>query len=57
VYLLVAVSEKFLIDDREERILYSRTSLPYLIKEHHIGRWQIPFNGTLIPVRSFQEGD
>jgi len=41
VNLRVAVAEQLLVDDRQQRVLYGRPGLPYLVEEHHVSRWQI----------------
>ena len=53
----VAITEKLLVDDRQQRILYGRPRLPYFIKEHYIGCRQITLRVTFIFVRVLQFAD
>ena len=47
VDLRVAIAEQFFVDDCQERVLYGRPGLPYLVEEHHVSRWQITLRVTL----------
>ena len=49
-----AVAEQFLIDDREQGVLYGRACLPYLVEEYDIGCRKITFHSTLIGVGGLQ---
>ena len=54
MHFAIAISEDFLINHREERVLDSRTRLPDFIQENHIGSRQIPLHRTLVSIRSLQ---
>ena len=57
VHLLCAIKIGLLVDDGQERVLYCRTCLPYLVEEDHVGTWQIAISGTLIAIGFFQARD
>ena len=57
VNLRVAIAEQFFVDDCQERVLYGRPGLSYLVEEHHVSRWQITLRVTLVFVRVLQFAD
>ena len=48
VNLRVAIAEQFFVDDCQERVLYGRPGLSYLVEEHHVSRnsWSWIFIGV-----------
>ena len=54
---LVSVAEYLLVDDRQQRVLYGRPGLPYLVQEHDVGRGQIPLHDAFVLVLLFQTAD
>ena len=54
---LVAVPEKFLVDDGQQSVLYGRACFPYFVQEHDIGCGQIAVDGTFILVGFFQSAN
>ena len=54
---LVAVAEKFLVDDGQQSVLYGRACFPYFVQKHDIGCGQIAVDGTFILVGFFQSAN
>ena len=54
---LVAIAEKFLVDDGQQSVLYGRACFPYFVQKHDIGCGQIAVDGTFILVGFFQSAN
>ncbi len=54
MHFAIAITEKLLINHREERVLDSRPRLPDFIQENHIGSRKITLYRTLVSIRSLQ---
>ena len=54
---LVAIAEKFLVDDGQQSVLYGRACFPYFIQKHDVGCGQIAVDGTFVLIGFFQPAD
>ena len=53
----ISIPKQLFIDDRQQRILNSRTGFPYFIQKHDIRCRQIPVHSTLVFIRFLQTAD